>query len=209
MYFTIIYKTIFFYFFIIFIYRILGKKEIGQLSIVDLIVSILIVELSAIGIEEKNESILLAIIPIIIIVSIQIIISYVSLKSIKFRNFVEGKPTVIIKNGQINFSEMLKIRYNIDDLLTQLREQGIGNIEKVKYAILENSGNLSVFEKTSDYPMPIIIDGKIDYFILKEIKKNKKWLDKILNERNLKVEDVFYAFYSSNNTYIITKEELI
>lgn len=209
MYFNIIYKTIFLYFFIIFIYRILGKKELGQLSIIDLIVSILIVELSAIAIDKHDESIMISVIPILIVVSIQLLISYFSLKSINFRNFIEGKPTVIIKNGKINFGEMLKIRYNLDDLITQLREQGIDSIERVKYAVLENNGNLSVFEKTTNYPMPIILDGKIDFFVLKEIRKDQNWVNNILKEKNINLNDVFYAFYSKDKTFIIKRSDLI
>lgn len=132
------------YFFIILVYRIMGKKEVGQLSIVDLIVSILIAELVALAIEAK-KNIFYSIIPISLLVVIQILMSYISLKSVKFRYLVDGKPTVIIKNGKLNFTEMSKIRYSLDDLITQLRLQGIKSIEKIKYAILENNGSLSVF----------------------------------------------------------------
>ena len=100
MYISIILRTIFMYFFIILVYRIMGKKEVGQLSIVDLIVSILIAELVAIAIENKN-TILIAIIPISILVIVQILMSYISLKSVKFRYLIDGKPTIIIKNGLI------------------------------------------------------------------------------------------------------------
>lgn len=124
MYISIILRTIFMYFFIILVYRIMGKKEVGQLSIVDLIVSILIAELVAIAIENKN-TILIAIIPISILVIVQILMSYISLKSVKFRYLIDGKPTIIIKNGKLNFTEMSKIRYSLDDLITQLRLQGI------------------------------------------------------------------------------------
>ena len=153
MYFIMIIKTTILYFFIMFVYRIMGKKEVGQLSIVDLIVTILIAELAAISIENAESSIFVSIIPIIVLVAIQIILSYTSLKSKSFRHFVEGKPTVIIKNGRIVFSEMVKLRYSLDDLVLQLREQGINSIEEVKFAILENNGELSVFDKKSSYEL--------------------------------------------------------
>lgn len=208
MYITIILRTVFMYFFIILVYRIMGKKEVGQLSIVDLIVSILIAELVAIAIEGEKE-LLIAVVPIAILVVVQILMSYISLKSIKFRNLVDGKPTIIIKNGKLNFTEMSKIRYSLDDLITQLRLQGIKSIDKVKYAILENNGNLSVFTDNSDYPLPLILDGTIDYNVLKEIKKDYKWLNKILNNKNLELKNVFYAFYAGKKVFIIEKKDLI
>ena len=98
MYISIIIKTILLYFFIIFVYRLMGKKEVGQLSVVDLIVSILIAELVALAIS-SNKSIFMSIIPITILVFVQILLSYITLKSEKIRDIIEGKPVVIIKNG--------------------------------------------------------------------------------------------------------------
>lgn len=209
MYFIMIIKTTILYFFIMFVYRIMGKKEVGQLSIVDLIVTILIAELAAISIENAESSIFVSIIPIIVLVAIQIILSYTSLKSKIFRHFVEGKPTVIIKNGRIVFSEMVKLRYSLDDLVLQLREQGINSIEEVKFAILENNGELSVFDKKSSYPLPLILDGVIDYSVLNDINKTTGWLYRVLKDKNINLEDVFYAFYAKGNTFVIKKSDLL
>lgn len=209
MYFSLICKTVFMYFFIIFVYRIMGKKEVGQLSIVDLIVSILIAELIALSIQEETQSIFISVIPILILVGVQILVSYLTLKSDKLRNIIDGKPTIIIKNGKLNFTEMSKLRYSLDDLLTQLRLQGIKSIDKVRYAVLENNGKLSVFNNDSDYPLPLILDGVIDYTTLKEIKKNYDWLINILRKRNIEIDEVFYAFYTNNKTFIIKKNELL
>jgi len=209
MYFTLIFKTIFMYFFIIFVYRLMGKKEVGQLSIVDLIVSILIAELIALSIGGDNKSIFISVIPILVLVGVQMLISFITLKNEKLRYIIDGKPTIIIKNGKLNFSEMSKLRYSLDDLLTQLRLQGIKSIDKVKYAVLENNGNLSVFNDNSDYPLPLILDGVIDYSVLKEIKKDYNWLINLLNKKNIELDNVFYAFYTNNKTFIITKNELL
>ena len=208
MYLTLILKTCFLYAFIDFVYRLMGKKEIGELSIIDLIVTILIAELAALSIEELKRSVFLSVIPILILAFLEIIFSYISLKSEKIRNFIDGKPSVIIKNGKVDFSVMTKLRYSLDDLLSQLREKGIKSIEEINYAVLENSGNLSVFN-TKDYPFPLILDGKIDYQTLKEINKDKKWINSLLKENNIKLENIFYAFYTKNKTYIIKKEDVI
>lgn len=209
MYLMSILKTAVLYIFIIFVYRIMGKKEVGELSIVDLIVTILIAELAALTIEDAKSSILVSIIPIVVLVVFQIAFSYISLKNVKVRNFVEGKPTTIIKNGKIVFSSMSKLRYSLDDLIMQLREQGIKSIEEVDYAVLENDGKLSVFQNCSEYPMPVVIDGIIDYDVLEAIKKDDKWLMRIIKTKKLNLDDVFYAFYTKNKLFIITKKDLL
>lgn len=209
MYLSLILKTVFMYFFVIFVYRLMGKKEVGELSIIDLIVSILIAELIALSIEKKSASIMTSVVPILVLVFIQIGISYITLKSEKIRDLIEGKPTLIIKNGKINFTEMSKMRYSLDDLLTQLRLQGVKSIDKVKYAIVENNGNLSVFSDDNDYPFPLILDGIIDYDVLKEIGKDYNWIIKILKNKNLELREVFYAFYTNNKVFIISKSDLI
>jgi len=208
MYISIVLRTLFMYFFIILVYRIMGKKEVGQLSIIDLIVSILIAELVAIAIEAE-KSIFLSIIPITILTLTQIGISYITLKNEKIRDLIDGKPTVIIKNGKLNFKEMSHLRYSLDDLVQQLRLQGVKSIEHVKYAVLENNGNLSVFSDDEDYPLPLILDGVIDYKVLADINKDYPWLKNIISKKNIELEEVFYAFYTHNKLFIITKDELL
>ena len=209
MYINIILKTAFLYFFIILSYRIMGKKEVGQLGIIDLIVSILIAELAAMSIEETERSILISVIPIVVLVVIQITLSYITLKNSKIRKIIDGNPRVIIKNGKISFSEMEKLRYSLDDLMSQLREQGIRSLEEVQYAVLENNGKLSIFDKEDIYPLPIIIDGVIDYEVIKDMGKNVAWVKNILNQKNIELQNVFYAFHAKGKTFIIKKDELI
>ena len=166
-YIIVLYRTLVFYIIITIIYRFMGKREIGQLGIIDLIVSILIAELAAISIDNRQESIFLSIVPIIALTIIQIFLAYLSLKNSKIRNVFDGTTSVMINKGQINFKEMIKQRYNLDDLLTQLREKHIRSIEEVDYAILETSGKLSIFKKDSnlfgEYPLPLILDSVIDF----------------------------------------------
>lgn len=208
MYISIILRTLFMYFFIILVYRVMGKKEVGELSIIDLIVSILIAELVALAIEAE-KSIFLSIIPISILTITQIGISFITLKSEKIRDLIDGKPTIIIKNGKLNFKEMSHLRYSLDDLLTQLRLQGVKSIEKVKYAVLENNGSLSVFSDDEDYPLPLILDGVIDYKVLADINKDYAWLRNIIEKKQLELNDIFYAFYTHSKLFIIKKDELL
>lgn len=208
MYLNMILKTFALYFFILFMYRIMGKKEVGELGLTDLIVSVLIAELAAISIEEPNRSILMSLVPILILVTCEIFLGFISMKSEKMRNFLDGKPSLIIKKGKVNFSLMTKLRYTLDDLISQLRQQGIKSIEEVDYAILENSGDLSVFQNTKEYPMPIILDGYIDEEVIKELGKDRTWVMRLLERENLHLEDIFYAFYTQKKTFIIRKSDL-
>lgn len=201
-------RTILIYISIIIAYRIMGKKEVGELSIIDLIVTILIADFGAICIENNKASILTSIIPMITLVILQILFSYMTLKSGRIRKFIEGKPSIIIKKGKVCFKEMSKIRYSLDDLISQLRSKGVKSIEEVDYAILENNGSLSVFQKSKDYPMPIIVDGLIDFDVLKEIGKDYYWINNLLNKKNIELENVFYAFYTKNKTFVIKKSDL-
>ena len=212
-YIKIIMRISFFYFFIILIYRIMGKREVGQLGIVDLIVSILIAELVAISVEDTDKSILASVIPIFCLVTLQIVLSFASLKSGKVRTILDGNPTFIIKNGKINYQEMIKQKYNLDDLLTQLREKGERNIEDIEYAILENNGSLSVFpfnnkKNKTPLPMPIILDGKLQYNTIYEMGKDDSFITNLLKSKNLMVKDIFYAFYKDKNLFIIKYDGL-
>ncbi len=212
-YINICIRTTLFYFFILLIYRIMGKREVGQLGIIDLIVSILIAELAVLSIEELDKSIFISIVPILTLTLLQTMLAYFSLKKPKFRILLDGNPSLIIKNGKVNFKEMTKQKYNLDDLLVQLREKGFKSIEEIEYAILENNGTLSVFsyeeEKDNYLPLPLILDNKIQEDTLKHLHKDSKWVLGLLNKRNINIEDVFYAFYKDKNVFIIKNDDLI
>ena len=212
-YLLILLKTVFFYFAIVIFYRFMGKREVGELGIIDLIVSVLIAELAAISIEKYDSSVFLMLLPILVLVILQIILAKVSLKSDKVRSMLDGDVSVIIDNGKVNFKEMIKQRYNLEDLLTQLRARNVKSIEEVEYALLETSGKLSVFTKDANnsgpYPLPIILDGKIQKTTLKRLKKKEKWLNELLASKKVKLDDVFYAFYKDNQLFIIKNSDCI
>lgn len=207
----IILRTILIYFLVAAIFRVMGKREVGQLGTFDLVVFILIAELVAMALEYKNNF-FFNLIPVIILALIQIIISKISLKNTKFRRLIDGKPVIIIKKGIINFKNMVDQRYTLDDLLLQLREKDIRSIDEVEYAILEINGKLSVFKKDDKdkktYPLPIILDGKVEFENLYAINKTKKWLLNVLLEKNISAEDIFYAFSKEGELYIIKKNEV-
>ena len=211
-YLIVLFRSLFFYILTTIFYRVMGKREIGELSIMDFIVSIFIAEMIAISIENYNKSIFLSLIPILLLVVIQISISYISMKNNTIRHLIDGKPSVIISKGKVNFKEMKSLRYNLDDLLMQLRVNSIKSIEEVDYAVLESNGKLSIFKRQDDpnreYPLPLIIDGKIDLEVLNKIKKTEKWLDKEFEKNNIRVENIFYCFYKNNKLYIIENDKI-
>ena len=205
---TIIFRTFLYYFLFLVLFRIMGKREVGELGINDLLVSVLFAEFATLAIEKYNEPLIVTLIPVGIIVGLEIIISYLSLKNAKFRELIDSKPSLIIKDGKINFKEMERQRYGIEDLLTQIRDKGIKSIDEIEYAILENNGKLSTFlyDNKNLYPMPLIIDGLIQYETLADINKSKEWLYKLLKNEKTELDKVFYAFYKNNKCFIIKKK---
>ncbi len=211
--FIVLIKTLLFYWVIVLVYRFMGKREVGELSIIDLIVSILIAELAAMSIENYKDNILLSLIPIGVLVIVQILVSKFALKYGKLRTFLDGEPSVIVNRGKVNFKEMVKQRYNLEDLLTQLRAREVKSIEEVDYAILETSGKLSVFKKQKGrggpYPMAVILDGEVQQDTLRQLNKSNEWLDEMLALKGVVMDDVFYAFYRNHQLFIIKNSDCI
>ncbi len=182
-YLIIIGKTLLFYVLLIIFMRIMGKREVGELGIFDIIVFFIISELFSISISNPKISVFMSIVPIIVIVLLQILTSKLCLKSTKFRELIDGKPSLIIVNGKIDLVELKKQRYNIDDLLLQLRDKNIDSPSVIKYAILESNGKLSIFKEEDMlalYPLPIIKNGIIDEKILQILNINRNKLIKKL-----------------------------
>ncbi|MBQ3511422.1 MAG: DUF421 domain-containing protein [Bacilli bacterium] len=205
---NILFRTFIFYVVMNIFYRIMGKREIGELKVIDLVLSMLLADVFAIGIENYKENIFMTFLPVLLLVFMQIIVSKYSFKYEKVRKFIDGEPSIIINRGKVNFQEMLKQRYNLDDLLMELRSQGIKSIEEVFYAVLEVSGRLSVFTKDAnvEYPLPVILDGKVDEEVLYQIGKNNDWLDEVINKEGYSLKEIFYAFYRNNELFIIKNQ---
>lgn len=184
----------------------MGKREIGELSILDLVVYIMIAELAVAAIDDPNNQLFHVVMPMLLLMIIQIVFAFISLKSKHFRDVVEGKPTLIINKGKIDEKEMKKQRYNFDDLLLQLREQNVRNIADVEFAILETSGKLTVFEKEknqSSYTIPLIIDGEIQTKNLERIEKNPLWLRQELRKRGYRdVKKISFCSFQNGDFFI-------
>jgi uncharacterized membrane protein YcaP (DUF421 family) len=211
-YFIIIFRTILLYILLLLIFRIMGKREIGELSILDLVVFIMIGELAVVAIDNQKEPIMHSVFPMLLLMIVQITFSFMSLKSKKFRDLIEGKPIIIINRGKIDEKEMRRQRYNFDDLLMQLREQNVRNIADVEFAILEPSGKLSVFEKqdneAGDITIPLIMDGAIMDINLTRINKTKLWLKQELKKKGYSdIKHISFCSYHNGTFYIDEKDE--
>lgn len=207
-YYHIIFRTCFLYVFIIIVFRLMGKREVGELSVIDLVVFVLIAEVAAFALDDYKNPLFNAILPIIILLFIQILSAFLSLKFKKIRDLVDGDPALLVKDGVILESEMRKHRYNLDDLCQQLRENGIASVTDVAFAYLEPSGNLSVYKKDEKaFVYPLIIDGDIQERHLFTMHKDVDWLMGELAKNNITdSETVFFCIWEDSKLHIQLKE---
>ncbi|GIP50479.1 DUF421 domain-containing protein [Paenibacillus sp. DXFW5] len=204
-----IFRTVLMYFMVFGVMRIMGKREIGELSIFDLVISVMIAEIAVFALEDIDRPIYDGIVPMLTLLLIQIAIAMLSLRFRRVRLWFDGKPSVIIRNGQINRKEMRRQRYNLDDLLMQLRSQKVDSVADVEFAVLETSGQLSVVPKDKSeqgkggqqapkreaslsakikfeaLPLPLIMDGKVNDENLKQIGKTRFWLKNQIQSKGL------------------------
>ncbi|MGI6039454.1 MAG: DUF421 domain-containing protein [Clostridiales bacterium] len=204
--------------------RILGKRQLGEMEPAEFVIALVISDLASVPIENIGVPLLYALFPITLLVSLELLITYGTLKSLNFRILVCGKPSIVIENGKINQSEMSKSRISVNELFEQLRGKNVSDISQVKYAILETSGefNVILFSEHSpvtvsdlkiEYedkglPIAVIDDGKL-------IKKNmrirnidRQWLDSYLKKRKLpQPKEIFLmTIDDQGNIYISEKE---
>lgn len=207
--FIMVARTVLLYVVVLIIFRVMGKREIGELSILDLVVFIMIAEMAVMAIENPKDPLLYSILPMLTLLIIQIGLAIWSLKSNRMRNFIDGKPSIIIENGKINEHEMKRQRYNFNDLLVQLRDKNIKNVADVEFAILESSGRLSVFEKDQqsgekgNLNLPFIIDGVIQEEHLLHEHKTTEWLRAELQKLgHSNLDKISYCSYDNGKFFI-------
>ena len=223
---TLLLRTVITYFIVFSLMRLMGKREIGKLSVFDLVISIMIAEIAVLVLEDKNKPMWEGFVPMAVLVSIQIIISYLALKFRPLRNIFDGPPSVLIQNGRLNEREMRKQRYSLDDLLMQLRQHKVTNIADVEFAALETDGKLSVIEKNQSdqnkskaglqgvfrfeqLPVPLIMDGKVQDDNLRRLNKTRFWLKNEIQAKGASdFKEVFFCSIDHRgNLYIDLKDK--
>lgn len=217
-----VYRTTLVYFLVLLVIRAMGKREIGQLSPFDFVVAIIIAELAALPMELTDIPLWHSILPLLILAALQISLSYATLFSRKLRGIICGHPQIIIKNGALLRKEMRKARYNLDDLVAQMREKGIVDLSDIEFAVLETSGKLSVILKSQHRPVTpadlgistayeglptvLVMDGDIMKDNLAQIDLDETWLQKVLSEQRLTSKKVLLATLSTDGRLFINKK---
>ena len=199
----------FFYVVILVCYKIMGKRELNQLGAVDVFLKILISNIAASGIVEESFWVD-SFGGVVMIVTLQVLMSKIQLHKTKVRDIVDGEPSLIIKNGRIDYSELGKIRIDLDDFIMLLRTQGVVNPEDVQYAIIEKNGKLIVFEKklpTKVFPLPLIVSGSIKEKALQSFGQSKQWLKDTLRKHEVtNLNEIDYLFYEEHKFIIYTRQ---
>jgi len=169
-------------------------------------------ELFSLALNDPKTSLLHFIVPVLVIVVLEIISAIVSLKNKRIRKFLEGTTQYIIYNGKINYQVLKKNRYNINDLMLQLRNKEIQSPLEVEFAILEGNGNLNIIKKQDAivlFPEPLIVDGKINYEALNILQYNENNLLADLSKQGFNSpEQIFFAQMLKQGLYVIPFEDI-
>jgi len=225
--FIVFIRTLLIYTVVVIVMRMMGKRQVAEMQPFELVIMIMIAELAATPMENLNIPLINGIIPIIALLFTQVLVSYMSLKSQRFSNFICGKPSILIHKGRINQSEMRRLRINIDDLLEALRNKDYFNISDVEYAILETNGQMSVIPipdkrpvvisdlnpngnfKEEELPVTLIINGVLSDNKLIKLGYDKRWLMDKLKKQNINdIESVFFAFLSSEGVFYAQEKKI-
>ena len=216
-------RAIILYILVLIVMRFMGKREIGQMQPFELAISIMIADLATIPMAEPGIPISNGVIPILGLLLMHLVISVINLKSIKMREIICGRPSVLIYRGKINERNMKKERFTINELEERLRVNNIFNIGDVEYAVLETSGQVTVIQKPNkrntipeDFNiMPeyegisydLIIDGKVMEENLKKLGKDYKWLEKQIKAFNIKPQNTLIATIDGKGNFFCQEKE--
>ena len=201
----IVIRCVILYFSVSIAVRIMGKRQIGELQPCELVITILISELASMPIQDTNMPILYGILPIITLAALEITISTLTLKSMKFRHLLYGRPITIIRDGKINQKEMTRARMSIDDLVEAMHNEGIATISDIGIAILETNGNVSVIDKQNANVGEIIIaDGVFDKDVLNRLKLSEKEVLKAAKSKN--TDGIFLMVREKDGSYYIVRK---
>ena len=216
-------RSILLYIIVLIVMRVMGKREIGQLQPFELAISIMIADLASIPMADVGIPISNGIIPILGLLVMHLIISFMNIKSMKIRGVVCGKPSILIYRGKIDEKALKKERFTINELQERLRGNNVFNLGDVEYAILETSGQITVIQKTNkrttipedfnimpEYegiPYDLVVDGKIMYENLKQIGKNEIWLEKQVEKFKMKPEEALIVTYDGKGQIFCQKKE--
>lgn len=202
--------------------RIMGKRQIGELKPHELVITVLVSQVASIPLEDNSMPLANMFVPILIFVSFEIIVSVISMKSLNFRNLIQGRPMFVIRNGKIDEKQMKRLRFTIDDLIDAIRQKDVFDISTVQDVVIETNGSISVLQKAEEAPVTpkqlklsvdenstpiaVVIDGKpvTEYFSTEKIKNSK--IELVVNNENKDIKDIMLLTIDEDgNTYLIPK----
>lgn len=217
-----IFRTLVFYALLLIVVRLLGKRQIGEMEPSEIVVTMLLANLASITIENLDMSIFLGIVPILLVFGAELLLSYLTFRSIGIRKLFCGKPVILIDNGKICEKNLRKTRINLDELTMDLRENGIFDLTTVKFAILETDGQLSTMlyakeqpasakdagQRVSDTELPVtlISDGRLVRDNLHLIKRDAAWVDAQLAQRKCSMEQVLLMTVDAAGHIVFVKK---
>jgi len=228
---SLLLRTLFSYFFILLLLRLMGKRELGKMSVFDVVISIMLAEMAALSIEESDKPLMHFYLPMLLIGILEFGMAYFSLKSKKFRDVIAGSADMIIEHGEIREDAMRRNRMNMDDLMVHLRQKNVKNIADVEFALLEPTGLLSVFLKHDQafltkgdleikppqpvssvtykgLPIPLILDGKVRDEALRKIGQNELWLKREIRKYGIKdIKDVSFCSIDDQGIIYLDKKD--
>jgi len=189
---SIVIRSVIIYVLLTVFLRIMGKRQIGELDVSELVSTLLISEIAAIPIDDSDIPLMNAIIPSLLILSLEIIVSTLKNKSERLKRAFEGRSSYIIYKGRLFQKSLDENRLSINEVLAEMRCQGIGDIGEIEYAVIESNGKLS-FIKKDDTVMAhaVLIDGQELSADLKRLGYNETWLKKRLDEAGVRRDEVF------------------
>ena len=216
-------RAIITYFIILMAVRVMGKRQIGELKPHELVMTMLISQIATIPMEDNSLPFINSLVPIFTLIACEILISVINMKSLFFRNLLQGKPVIVINKGVIDQRQLKRLRFTVDDLIDSLRQKDVFDINQVEYAIIEANGTISVLQKSVEQPLTpkdlnidkkneelqslVVIDGKIvkEYF-----STNKTDIPFVLNElkkRNINIHDILLMSADKENNIEIIKKD--
>lgn len=220
---TILLRTIIIYLILVIAMRVMGKRQIGELEVSELITTLMLSELATGPIENREIPVAYAVIPIITLLTLEVVNSMILIKLPRIKNLVSSKPSVLIDHGVMNQSELARIRMSIDELIGELRRQGVTSIAEIEYAILEQNGKLTTIPKAR-YRQPsleqlgievkesgmshiLIADGYINRYNLTGTGHDDAWLTRELRKRGCTAKEVFLMTIDDSGSIFFIKKE--
>ena len=215
-------RTVIIYVFIIGAMRIMGKRQLGEMQPSELVVTLMISDLATVPMQESGAPLSGGLIPIMLLVALEIILSGIMLKSPFFQRIVSGKPKVVVDNGKVDIAALKALRLSVEDLMEALRQQGYFDLREIQYAIVESGGKISALPNTGSrpatcndvgaevqdigMPMVVISDGTISEWAMQICGVSRKWVDDTLKKNKCGVSDVFILVADRSRAYTLMRK---